>query len=46
MDLYKKDPNKERFKANFIHYAGAGYEDPNGDKLALVKKDFKEVFNI
>ena len=43
MDFFIRDPTNERYKANFIHYAGLGYASP-GNKLALVKKDFEALY--
>jgi hypothetical protein len=43
MDFYTQDPTNQRYKANFIHYAGLGYA-PKGKKLALVKRDFEALY--
>ena len=46
MDLGHADPNKERFKANFIHYAGpCRYnEDDLPTKFHQMERDSKEMY--
>lgn len=43
MHLGKKDENEDRFKSNFIHYAGPDMYG-NGDKYETMKIDFNKIY--
>jgi lipopolysaccharide biosynthesis glycosyltransferase len=44
MHLGKKDENYERYKSNFIHYAGPDIYG-SGDKYVTIKNDYKKMYN-
>jgi hypothetical protein len=44
MHLGKKDESGERFKANFIHYAGPDVYG-NGNKFETMMNDYKKIYN-
>lgn len=43
-DMGRPDPNLERYHANFIHYAGAGYGKYEKNKWEVLKEDIKNLY--
>lgn len=44
MNCGQPDPNKKRFSANFIHYAGPCLY--GGEKKDIMKQDYEEIYNV
>ena len=44
MDLGKPDPENLRLNANFIHYAGMGYDYENIGRFEIMKKDIRTLY--
>jgi len=45
MHLGVKDDNNERYKSDFIHYAGSAFVYGDGDKLITIQKDYMNLYN-